>query len=183
MKTFIIAIVTSILLTGTSFGQTRIVAIGDSFIRGKGVPEGQAYPAQLEAALRARGHNVSVQNAGVNGDTTGGVLARLDSAIPQGTQIALVYVGANDVILWHRSPAEAAANRQEIERRLRARGIQVYLLPRMPDLRGRRDLHVESAPTPGTTEWHLNAAGYRIAVARTLRPIEAMLQRGERSGR
>jgi acyl-CoA thioesterase-1 len=55
-----------------------VVALGASNTFGKGVSRGQAYPAQLEALLRARGLNARVVNAGINGDTTGGMLARLD---------------------------------------------------------------------------------------------------------
>jgi acyl-CoA thioesterase I len=80
----VVVAVTALLSTATALAQVRIVAVGDSEIRGYGVPESQAYPAQLEAALRARGHQVTATNQGVNGDTTRGVLARLDSAVPPG---------------------------------------------------------------------------------------------------
>jgi acyl-CoA thioesterase-1 len=36
--------------------------------------------------LRAKGINVEVVNAGINGDTTEGMLDRLDSAVPSGTK-------------------------------------------------------------------------------------------------
>lgn len=51
-----------------------IVALGASNTYGKGVARNQAYPAQLEAILRAKGSNVHVVNAGINGDTTEGML-------------------------------------------------------------------------------------------------------------
>ncbi len=54
---FFIVAVTVLFSTATALAEVRIVALGDSGIRGKGVPESQAYPAQLEAALRARGHH------------------------------------------------------------------------------------------------------------------------------
>jgi acyl-CoA thioesterase-1 len=57
--------------------EVHVVALGDSAIRGHGVPASEAYPAQLEAALREREHKVTVVNRGVDGDTTAGVLARL----------------------------------------------------------------------------------------------------------
>jgi acyl-CoA thioesterase I len=85
---FVVA-VTALFSTAPALAEVRIVALGDSGIRGKGVPENQAYPAQLEVALRARGHQVTVTNQGVNGDTTTGVLARLDSAVPPGTNIVV----------------------------------------------------------------------------------------------
>jgi hypothetical protein len=58
-----------------------VVALGASNTFGKGVARGQAYPAQLEALLRAKGLNTHVVNAGINGDTTGGMLARLDRVV------------------------------------------------------------------------------------------------------
>ncbi len=94
----------------------NIVALGDSGIRGKGVSESDAFPAQLEAALRARGHNVSVSNAGINGDTTDGVLARLDASVPEGTDIVVLAVGVNDIVLHGQTKDYVDANKQSIVR-------------------------------------------------------------------
>jgi lysophospholipase L1-like esterase len=44
----------------------QIVAVGDSNIAGKGVSSSENYPAKLERALRARGYDVHVANAGIN---------------------------------------------------------------------------------------------------------------------
>jgi acyl-CoA thioesterase-1 len=74
-----------------------ITAIGDSNIAGKGVSSSDAYPAKLERALRAKGYDVRVLNNGITGDTTKGVLSRLSSAAPKGTQVAIVWVGINDL--------------------------------------------------------------------------------------
>jgi hypothetical protein len=165
-------------------GAVNIVALGDSGIRGKGVSESEAFPAQLEAALRARGHNVSVSNAGINGDTTDGVLARLDASVPEGTDIVVLAVGVNDIVLHGQTKDYVDANKQSIVRRLKERGIQVFVLTKMQDgIYDRTDLHVEAAPTPGKTEWHLNAAGYAIVVQRTIGPIEAIVRKVERTPR
>ena len=67
-----------------------IVALGASNTFGKGVARNQAYPAQLEAILRAKGANVRVVNAGINGDTTEGMLQRLDRAVPNGTSAVIL---------------------------------------------------------------------------------------------
>ena len=48
----------------------RIVAFGDSLSAGYGLRPSQSFPAQLQKELKARGHNVVVDNAGVSGDTT-----------------------------------------------------------------------------------------------------------------
>ncbi|HUN10713.1 MAG TPA: esterase, partial [Rhabdaerophilum sp.] len=75
-------------------GGNLVVALGASNTAGRGrgrfnggVDRPQAYPAQLEAMLRASGIRASVRNAGIAGDTTGGMLARLDRAVPKGTKV------------------------------------------------------------------------------------------------
>jgi acyl-CoA thioesterase-1 len=68
----------------------QIVALGASNIAGRGVSSSEAFPAQLERMLAAKGYNVHVTNAGVNGDTNAGMLARLDQAVPEGTKIVLL---------------------------------------------------------------------------------------------
>jgi hypothetical protein len=63
--------------------QINIVALGASNTYGKGVARGQDFPAQLQAMLRAKGLDARVANAGINGDTTGGMLgaSRLRGAV------------------------------------------------------------------------------------------------------
>ena len=112
-----------------------IVALGASNTYGKGVARNQAYPAQLEAILRARGASVHVVNAGINGDTTEGMLGRLDRAVPNGTSAVILQPGGND--RRKGSPDRTS----EIQGRLRARGIPVIMmangmfsgLPHQPD--------------------------------------------------
>src|SRR5262245_11034658 len=48
----------------------RIVALGDSLTAGYQLPAEDAFPVQLERALRAKGLSVEVANAGVSGDTS-----------------------------------------------------------------------------------------------------------------
>ena len=57
-----------------------IVAFGDSATSGWLVAKKDAYPAQLQALLRKKGYDVTVENAGVPGDTTAGALRRFDAA-------------------------------------------------------------------------------------------------------
>jgi acyl-CoA thioesterase I len=180
-RCFIVA-VTALFSTATALAEVRIVALGDSGIRGKGVPESQAYPAQLEAALRARGHRVTVTNQGVNGDTTQGVLARLDSAVPPGTDIVILKIGINDLTGHHVSADAVAASKRTIVERLRAKGTEVYLLENMQQgIGARADLHVEACcPSPMSAAYHLNPAGYAIVVHRTLPEIEALVRKAEK---
>jgi type 1 fimbria pilin len=72
------------LLTFTSIANSnaQIVALGASSTAGYGVGMQAAYPAQLEEILRAKGRPMTVINAGISGDATGGMLARLSAAVP-----------------------------------------------------------------------------------------------------
>jgi len=170
--------------TTVAKAEVHIVALGDSAIRGHGVSASEAYPAQLEAALRARGHKVTVVNRGVDGDTTAGVLARLDRAVPPGTDIVVLNIGdarGNDVVLHHLSPAAAESGAQSIMAKLQAKGIAVYRITRMQHgVVDRSDLHVEKMHDKSNTMWHLNAAGYAIVVERTLPAIEALVKEAEK---
>jgi acyl-CoA thioesterase-1 len=104
----------------------RIVALGDSNTAGFGVSEPNKYPTLLQRALSERGHEVEIINAGVSGDTTGGALRRLDSAFPDGTDLAIVFLGRNDMRFGF-SMETTKRNLNEIVGRLRARGIEVIL--------------------------------------------------------
>jgi len=64
-------------------GTARLMVLGDSLAAGFGLPAAQAFPTRLEAALRARGHDIQVVNAGVSGDTSAGGLARLEWVLRQ----------------------------------------------------------------------------------------------------
>jgi acyl-CoA thioesterase-1 len=100
-----------------------VVALGASNTFGKGVSRSQAYPAQLEALLRGRGLKARLINAGINGDTTGGMLARLERVVPKGTSVVILQPGGND------RRKLAPDKTSEIEARLAAMGIKVVLLP------------------------------------------------------
>src|SRR4051794_41776443 len=78
------------MLGSTDQARAQIVAIGASNVAGRGVSSSDAWPAQLEGMLAAKGRSVHVANAGINGDTNAGMLARLDSAVPQETKIVLL---------------------------------------------------------------------------------------------
>ena len=75
-----------------------IVAFGDSLTAGLGLPQDQAFPAQLEAALKARGTEATVVNAGVSGDTAAAGLARLDWSLPDNASAVIIELGANDAL-------------------------------------------------------------------------------------
>jgi len=75
-----------------------IVALGDSLTAGLGLPQDQTFPAQLEAALKARGIEARVVNAGVSGDTAAAGLARLDWALTEDASAVIIELGANDAL-------------------------------------------------------------------------------------
>ena len=114
------------ILVSPAAARAQIVALGASNTAGKGVPAESAYPAQLEAMLRAKGYNGRVVNAGVSGDTTAGMLARLDSVVPNGTRVVILQPGGND--RRRGSDAQRDANIDQIVSRLRSRGVQVVML-------------------------------------------------------
>ena len=117
----------TMLSAGSAQSQaTRLVALGDSNTAGYGVGGPAAFPAQLEATLRTRGYNVEVLNAGISGDTTRGMLARLDFAVPPGTQIVIVQGGYNDLRRGS-TPDLIAGNIDAILARLRARQVRAVL--------------------------------------------------------
>jgi acyl-CoA thioesterase I len=75
-----------------------IVALGDSLTAGYNLPAPEAFPNVLERELRAKGRQVSIQNAGVSGDTASGGRDRLDWSVPDGTDLVIVSLGANDAL-------------------------------------------------------------------------------------
>lgn len=104
----------------------QIVALGDSLTAGYQLPPSDAFPVRLEAELKARGHDVSVLNAGVSGDTSTGALSRFDWAVPQGADIVIVELGANDALRGI-DPSNTRAALSEMLKRLNQRGADVLL--------------------------------------------------------
>jgi acyl-CoA thioesterase-1 len=104
----------------------RLVVLGDSLVAGYNLPQAAAFPAVLERALRARGHNVEIANAGVSGDTASGGLDRLDWSVPDGTNGVIVELGANDM-LRGLDPAIPRRAIDTIVTRLKERNIPVML--------------------------------------------------------
>lgn len=105
---------------------TRIVVLGDSLVAGFQLKSADAFPAQLERALKARGHDVEIINAGVSGDTTAGGLERLKWAIAPETDAVILELGGNDA-LRGLAPAQAKSNLDKIIVELKATGAEVLL--------------------------------------------------------
>ena len=120
----------------------QVVALGASntYGRGKGqhpdgVPMSQAYPAQLQAMLAAQGCRVTVLNAGVPGDTTGGMLRRLPRSMGKDTKVVIVQPGGNDA---RRGLTDSRENLAAISAYVESRGAKVVMLDNLGIARGFR---------------------------------------------
>jgi acyl-CoA thioesterase-1 len=138
----------------------QVVALGGSNTAGKGVGASESYPAQLQSMLQARGSNLRVINAGVSGDTTSRMLARLSSDVPEGTRIVILQFGGND--FKRKNSGELhEENTAEIRKILRGRGIR--MIDAQPAIRS-----IRSAGFVQPDQTHLTAEGYRRVAAQLL---------------
>lgn len=173
-----------------------IVALGASNTAGMKLSQAEAYPAQLERILRARGLDVQVVNAGVSGQTTETILARVRSDVPDGTRIVILQPGNNDGRAGRRQgnrvidPADTIANLDSMVSQLEARGIAVAMFNGFHGV-GREVAQRHRAVFLGNfvgglpdtafqpDHEHLTAEGYAAVAARIAPRITAML--GQRS--
>ena len=182
----------------------RLLAFGDSLTAGYGLAPGEAFPAQLAARLKADGVVAEVINAGVSGDTTAGGLARLDWALGDHPDYALVEFGANDALRGI-DPGATYDNLDRILARLKAAKVSVLLLGmRAPANWGRAYQEEFDAIYPKLAKkygvplypffldgvaldpkytqpdgLHPNAAGVATIVARVAPYVERLLTRAE----
>ena len=105
---------------------TEILVFGDSIAAGFGLPQQEAFPARLEAKLRADGLSVHVINAGVSGDTTADGLARLDWSLAEKPDLVILELGANDA-LRGLDPAAVRANLDKLIGKIEASGAKLLL--------------------------------------------------------
>jgi acyl-CoA thioesterase-1 len=103
-----------------------IVAFGDSLTAGYGVKTSDSFPAQLQMALEAKGHKVTIANAGVSGDTTSGGLERLDWALDPKPSAVIMELGANDALRGI-DPKVTQENLDKMLANLKSKGIPVLL--------------------------------------------------------
>lgn len=106
--------------------QIKIVGFGDSLMAGYLLPGNAGFPQQLETALHEKGFNVTVENAGVSGDTTTGGLSRIDWSVPDGTDLVILELGANDALRGI-SPEITEKNLDTMITRLKERDIDIIL--------------------------------------------------------
>jgi len=103
-----------------------VTLLGDSILAGYNLAPEAGPAARLQAALQGLKIAAVVRNAGVPGDTSGGVLGRMDGALKRDTAVCVVGIGANDRARgW---PANVTRlNVEKILRRLEEKKISVIL--------------------------------------------------------
>jgi acyl-CoA thioesterase-1 len=123
-----VAALFALVVTGTPVlaNKLHIVAFGDSLMAGYMLARNDGFPYQLQRALNENGYDVEVINASVSGDTTSGGVERLDWSVPDGADLVILELGANDALRGI-SPEVTEQNLGTIIRRLRQRGIGVVL--------------------------------------------------------
>lgn len=105
----------------------RILALGDSLTAGYGLDDvNDAFPAQLERALQAKGYDVTVIQGGISGDTTTGGLARLDWVLGEKPDGVIVALGGNDG-LRAVDPAVTLKSMDGIVKRIKKDGLPVLV--------------------------------------------------------
>ena len=107
MLVWVLLLATSELVTTPALAQAsaaagnaplKMVVLGDSLSAGYGLAGPDAFPAKLQKALKAKGIDVDMTNAGVSGDTASGGRDRLDWSVPDGTEAVILELGANDAL-------------------------------------------------------------------------------------
>ncbi|MEO5598096.1 MAG: arylesterase [Novosphingobium sp.] len=110
--------------------ERRILAVGDSLFAGYGLNPGESYPAKLEAALRGRGVNVRITNAGVSGDTSAAGAQRLGfvlDSLKSPPDLVVIEFGGND-ILRGLPPEQTRQNLDAMLAETQRRGLKVLLM-------------------------------------------------------
>jgi acyl-CoA thioesterase-1 len=182
----------------------KIVVLGDSLSAGYGLPVQDAFPSKLAVALKARGHQVEMINAGVSGDTSTGGLGRFDWSVPADADALILELGANDALRGV-SPDVTRAALDKILAKLTERKIPVLLAgmkspPNMgPDYVAKFDaifpdlakahgailypFFLEGVAADSTLNqrdgMHPTAAGVDVIVGKILPPVEELIARAK----
>ena len=177
-----LVLMVSVLWVNIAFASTiHIVAFGGSNTYGKNVMRASAYPAQLEVMLKAEGYDVEVKNEGVNGNTTTDELARLETAIPLGTDIVIFQPGGNDVKAW--SGGNTGENIHTIVKQLLNRKIGVICSGNKKRLSYVNDLDVltiDEINQLADDEFqndglHLTPKGYKVVAEKMLPLVKQLI--------
>lgn len=145
----------------------EVVALGASNTFGQGVLRGDDYPSQLQTMLRAKGLNVTVANAGVNGDNSADMLSRFDGAIDSATRVVILELSPRNDERTKISPAEAKANYDKIAAAAAARKIKFVVIP----------VALKMSFPRQADDIHLTPEGYRGLAAALLPKVAAALRK------
>jgi acyl-CoA thioesterase I len=138
MRTFLCLLALALSVTAlplTAVAQTpatqgtrpiKMVVLGDSLSAGLGLSASAAFPVRLQKALKAKGIDVDMINAGVSGDTASSGRDRLDWSVPEGTEAVILELGANDALRGI-DPKVTRTALDDILTRMKARKIAVLL--------------------------------------------------------
>lgn len=107
------------------------LVIGDSISAAYGLKEDDGWVTLAEQSLREQGHNVTLVNASISGDTTGGGLRRLPDALDRfEPDLLIIELGGNDGLRGY-PPASMRKNLEDMARMAQDRGAQVLILGMM----------------------------------------------------
>jgi acyl-CoA thioesterase-1 len=192
VKYWILFIAGFVIATPVCFAEpVEILAIGDSQTNGRGLDRSSAYPAQLEALLRADGYDVVVINSGVDGEKAFQIYNRMVREVNERTEIVIFQGGGNDT-----SPAGAVEYSEKAFAWLQARHIpSIFISSRRvqsdEDAQRSTDKYgtlyygrlMKDIPSDGQytqageffigknkTDYHLTALGYGV-MAKNMKPI------------
>jgi acyl-CoA thioesterase-1 len=123
----LLALIVNLTAPAAHAAPIRILAFGDSLTAGYNLPPGQSFADQLEAALKAKGYDVTVIQGGVSGDTSNGGKARLDWVLGGAkADHVIVELGANDALRGI-APEQTEANLDAIVANLKGKQVKVLL--------------------------------------------------------
>ena len=196
----LLAFLFSLLAPAAQAKTIRLLVLGDSLTAGYGLPHADSFQAQLQDALKAHGYDVTIIDGAVSGDTSAGGRARLDWALGDGADAAIVELGANDG-LRGLDPSSMETNLAAILDTLKRRNIPVLLtgMEAPPNMgadyaKAFRAVFAQLGQRPGilfdpfflegvaadpalnqADHMHPNAQGVKIEVQRLLPLIETLL--------
>ncbi|MBI1220700.1 MAG: arylesterase [Rhodobacteraceae bacterium] len=105
----------------------QLIAFGDSLTEGYGLPPADGLVPQLQDWLQAHGHDVTVLNAGVSGDTSAGGKSRIDWTLAGGGDAIIVELGGNDMLRGI-DPVATRDNLDAILQAASAKGLPILLI-------------------------------------------------------
>jgi acyl-CoA thioesterase I len=109
----------------------RILFLGTSLTAGLGLDPDSAYPQRVQRRIEAAGLPYVVTNAGVSGETSAGLLRRLDWVLQQPADVIVVETGANDGLRGQSVEATRATIAQILDRIRRERPDARVVLAQM----------------------------------------------------